>query len=287
MTQKPAQEEPIKLRVISLGAGVQSTTMALLAACGDIGPMPDCAIFADTGAEPKAVYRHLDWLESVLPFPVHRVSAGNLRDEIVGAMTGRNRMDARPPFYVRSVRRNVLQREGMLRRQCTQDFKIYPIQQKVRELIGLKKRQRGPKKIVVEQWIGISTDEAMRMKPSRLSYVRHRWPLIESDFNRQKCIEWCEERQYPRPPKSACTFCPYTDNARWKDMRENDPESFADAVAIDTLIRPGMPGPKRPLGDQWYVHRDLKPLNEVDFSSAEDRGQLNMFNNECEGLCGN
>jgi hypothetical protein len=74
------------LRVISLGAGVQSTTMALMAARGEIGPMPVCAIFADTRAEPKGVYAHLDWLERQLPFPVHRVSAGNLRDEILGAI---------------------------------------------------------------------------------------------------------------------------------------------------------------------------------------------------------
>jgi len=47
------------LHIISLGAGVQSTTMALMAAHREIEPMPDCAIFADTGWEPKAVYDHL------------------------------------------------------------------------------------------------------------------------------------------------------------------------------------------------------------------------------------
>lgn len=73
---------PIRLRVLSLGAGVQSTTLALLAAHGVIGPMPDCAIFADTAWEPQAVYDHLAWLMSpnLLPFPVHVVSAGSLRD---------------------------------------------------------------------------------------------------------------------------------------------------------------------------------------------------------------
>jgi hypothetical protein len=40
---------PISLRALSLGASVQSTTMALMAAHGHIGRMPDCAIFADTG----------------------------------------------------------------------------------------------------------------------------------------------------------------------------------------------------------------------------------------------
>lgn len=268
----------IQLRVLSLGAGVQSTTLALMAMRGEIGPMPDCAIFADTGAEPLAVYRHLDWLESVLPFPVHRVSAGNLRDEIVGAMAGNNRMDARPPFFTQSG--------GMLRRQCTQDYKILPIIKKVRELIGLQKGQRGPRKPIVEQWIGISADEAIRMKPSRLSFIEHRWPLVEKDMHRRHCLTWCEERQYPKPVKSACTFCPYTDNARWRDMKVNDVVSFADAVTIDKIIRPGVPGPKRPDGDGWFVHRDRVPLDQVDLSTAEDRGQLNMFNDECEGMCG-
>ena len=40
----------MQLRIISLGAGVQSTTMALMAAHGEITPMPHCAIFALTGA---------------------------------------------------------------------------------------------------------------------------------------------------------------------------------------------------------------------------------------------
>lgn len=266
------------LRVLSLGAGVQSTTMALMAARGEIGPMPDCAIFADTGAEPRAVYRHLDWLEAQLPFPIHRVSAGNLRDEIVGAMKGSNRMDARPPFFTNG--------EGMLRRQCTQDYKILPIVKKVRELLGLKKGQRGPRTPVAEQWLGISTDEAIRMKPSRLAYIQHRWPLIEQGINRQKCLQWCAERQYPRPPKSACTFCPYHSNAQWRDLRDNDPEAWAEAVMIDETIRPGMPGPRRPADAAWYVHRSMKPLTEVDLRTDAEIGQGDLFGNECEGMCG-
>jgi 3'-phosphoadenosine 5'-phosphosulfate sulfotransferase (PAPS reductase)/FAD synthetase len=48
------------MRVISLGAGVQSTTLLLLAHRGELpgGPV-DYAIFADTGWEPAGVYRHL------------------------------------------------------------------------------------------------------------------------------------------------------------------------------------------------------------------------------------
>ena len=70
------------MEIISLGAGVQSSTMALMAAQEAITPMPDCAIFADTGWEPQAVYEWLEYLEGSLPFPVHRVSAGDLIEDV-------------------------------------------------------------------------------------------------------------------------------------------------------------------------------------------------------------
>lgn len=98
-----AESDGIRLRVLSLGAGVQSTTLALMAAHGEIGPMPDCAIFADTGWEPKAVYEHLAWLMSpnVLPFPVHIVSAGDIRADLVAGAHGKRW--ASIPAFTRNV----------------------------------------------------------------------------------------------------------------------------------------------------------------------------------------
>ena len=260
------------LRVISLGAGVQSTTMALMAAHGEITPMPDCAIFADTGAEPKAVYDHLRWLISpnVLPFPVHVVSGGNLRDHVIEAMDGKRRMDNRPPFF------NIT--GGPINRQCTTKHKIQPIRRKVRELMMATEAE------TVEQWIGISTDEASRMKPARDRWQTNRWPLIEQQMSRRDCLGWLDRHGDPKAPKSACTFCPYRNTEHWRMLKANDPESFADAVAIDRKIRPGMPGAKRP--QQWFVHYSCKPLEDVDFSRPEDHGQTDLFNNECEGMCG-
>src|SRR3974390_3296510 len=87
-------------RILSLGAGGQSTTLALMGAQGGIEPMPDCAIFADTQWEPKAVYRHLEWLRSpgVLPFPVHVVTAGNIREHMLrsSTMSSRKRFATAP-----------------------------------------------------------------------------------------------------------------------------------------------------------------------------------------------
>jgi len=264
------------LNVISLGAGVQSSAMALMAAHGELTPMPDCAIFADTGWEPAHVYRWLDYLETKLPFPVHHVTAGNLRaDVMASAATGTR--TANPPFFTQAGDLS----KGFLRRSCTKEYKIEPIQKKLREMIGLKPRQRAPKIPVIEQWIGISTDEAMRMRPSREAYITHRWPLIELRKSRSDCLLWLERAGYPVPGKSACIGCPFHSNDEWRKIRTN-PEEWRDAVEFDRAIRGGIRGTR----DQLFVHRSLVPLGQVDLSTAEDRGQLNLFNNECEGMCG-
>ncbi|MBK8468162.1 MAG: hypothetical protein IPL32_20295 [Chloracidobacterium sp.] len=89
--------------IISLGAGVQSSTMALMAAHGEITPIPDCAIFADTQAEPQSVYTWLDWLEKELPFPVYRVTKGSLA--VVSTTIRRSKNDklytnGQPPAFM-------------------------------------------------------------------------------------------------------------------------------------------------------------------------------------------
>ena len=263
------------LNIISLGAGVQSSTMALMAAEGELTPMPDCAIFADTGAEPKHVYDFLDYVESLVPFPVYRVMEGKgLERRTISALEAGEFSPV--PFRTESAGSG----GGMLRRQCTGEFKIKPIERKVRELVGLKKGQRGPKEVAVQQWIGISMDESVRMKPSRVKWIEHIWPLIEKDMYRYDCINWMREHGYREPSKSACYFCPYHDNATWQNMKDHDPDSWERAVKMDELIRNGVRGTTEKL----YLHRSMQPLTECDFDPARD--QFDMFDHECEGMCG-
>jgi hypothetical protein len=260
----------LTLRVISLGAGVQSTTMALMAAHGEIGPMPDAAIFADTGDEPEAVYEHLRWLMSanVLPFPVHTCSAGRLSKALFAGDES-----ARVPFFTRT---------GMKQRQCTRNFKLRPIRRKVRELLG-RSQGRIPA-LAVEQWIGISVDESWRMKPSGVGYAKNRWPLIEARVSRRDCLAWLDARGYPKPPKSACVYCPYQSDAEWRGRRDGPTVDWELAKSVDQRLRE--PSQVARFRGELFAHRSLKPLSEVDLSTPEDRGQLNLFLNECEGLCG-
>ena len=264
------------LTVISLGAGVQSSTMAIMAAKGDF-PNVDCAIFADTGYEPKAVYTYLNFLSNILPFPIFKVRKGNIRDDMLAAKGTTNFVVA--PFFTQN---KITGKKGMIMRQCTNDYKIQPIRTKIRELCGVKKGKHFPKDKYVEQWIGISTDEAGRMKPARDKYILNRHPLIEANMSRQDCINYLKKENIPLPEKSACIVCPYHNDAYWHFMKTERPSEFADAVDFDKQVR----NISRKEDEQLYSHRSCKPLDEIEFNKKENDKQLDMFNNECEGMCG-
>ena len=263
-------------RYLSLGAGVQSSTLALMIAKGEI-PMVDGAIFSDTQWEPAAVYKWLDWLETQLPFPVHRVTAGSIRDSI---LIKANERDGRVPSIPWHLQHPNGER-GMGRRQCTSEFKIGPILKAKRKLLGYPPRARIPVGSC-ETLIGISTDEASRMKESQERWSVNVWPLIELGMSRNDCLRWMERNGYPTPPKSSCIGCPFHSDTEWRRIRDTDPEAWADAIALDEIIR----SPARGMKSQQFMHRKLLPLAQVDLSTDEEKGQVNMFENECEGMCG-
>lgn len=266
----------MRLTLLSLGAGVQSSTLALMAKHGEAMPMPDGAIFADTYSEPKAVYDWLDWLEKQLPFPVYRVAKGNLGADILESVGDplRHRV-GQAPFFVKTPGE---EKEGMLWRECTMDYKVAAIERKVRELLGAAPGRTAPKGAHAEVWKGISTDESHRAAPSKLKYVTSRFPLIELGMSRLHCLDWMEAHGYPKPPRSACTFCPYHDDRYWLDMKRESPAEFAEVVIFDQRIRRGLPGVK----GEAFLHRTLKPLGEVEFIESD---QMDLFGCAA-GVCG-
>lgn len=270
------------MNIISLGAGVQSSTMALMAAHGEITPMPDAAIFADTQAEPKAVYEWLDWLEKQLPFPVYRVTKGNLWTESIRPRVSKKNGKTYFKFYAPTYTLMPNGDKGMLPRKCTTDFKLVPIYQFLRKYAQVP---RGCKTVMVRSWIGISTDEASRMKPSKEPWAENVFPLIEHGISRRDCLIWMSAKGYPTPGKSACIFCPYHNDAMWQDMKANQPQEFAKAVQFERDLEVKTTALVH-LKSKEFLHSSRVPLDQVDFSTDEDRGQLNLFNNECEGMCG-
>jgi hypothetical protein len=270
------------LRILSLGAGVQSSTLALMAERGAI-PKVDAAIFSDTQGEPKAVYAWLDWLEKQVSYPIHRVTRGVLaEDELRIRRSGRS-----GNLYMKnSIPAFVLKADGgrgLLGRKCTVDYKITPIHRKVKELAGVK---RGGSVVLANVLIGISWDEVIRMKQSRVPYIENSWPLIDLKMTRADCLAWMAANGYPVPPRSACSFCPFHSDDEWARLKKESPDEFAGVVEFERKLQEAN-SKQTALRGVPYLHSTCKPIGEVDFTGSKNgKKQVELFGNECEGLCG-
>lgn len=272
------------MRVLSLGAGVQSSTLALMAEHGEID-MPDCAIFADTQSEPKEVMEWLDYLETKVSFPIHRVTKGSLYKESLILRTSKKHggtvMATKIPAYVKNPDGS----RGIFGRKCTTDYKVKVIEKKVKELLGINRFNKN-RPVMCEQLIGISVDEADREKSSIRSEIRNVYPLLDLGMTRQDCQDWMRKKGYPQPPKSACTFCPFHSDEMWIELKDSDDwpaivefeRELQRLAAMDNVTR-GIP----------FLHPSLIPIDQVIFKQRQKKHklhQLNMFRNECYGMCG-
>lgn len=257
------------IRILSLGAGVQSTALALMACDGTLPPF-DAAIFSDTGWEPPAVYEQVDRIEAELNrrigVPVYRVRNGDLRKESTdpSVMLSKGKQPfAAIPYYV-------LYRDGTVgqgQRQCTYQYKTRPIQRKIRELLGanpphFRSVKRGR---VCEEWIGFSNDEIGRVNNrSGVLYITKRTPLIDDlDISRDDCTRYLAAAGWGHTAKSACIGCPYHGNKQWRKMRDHKPALWANAVAFDRQIRNGGSRPLPAKAVAAYLHPSCRPLDEA------------------------
>ena len=279
------------LVALSLGAGVQSSVLLLMAHLGLITPRPDVALFADTKWEPASVYRHLRWMSELSSVPIEIVSNGrSIRADTAGWGTW---TDGKPPASLVPV--FVLNPDGsrgkVQHRQCTDRYKIRPIRARVRELLGVKPRQRVPTSIRVEQWLGISTDEPGRMRDAEERWITNRYPLIEMNMSRTDCIQWFAQRYPERElPRSACAGCPFRSDSEWLHLKKTDPDDFADAARVDASMRQLRTA--RGFAGEPYLHTRLKPVAEA-VEEYERHLAMNPMmpgmdsgaENDCSGLC--
>jgi hypothetical protein len=197
------------------------------------------AIFADTQEEPAAVYKHVEWLRSLGWPPVWVRTAGRLGDALFGGRMMKKGQTS-IPAYTRTA--GAATRTGVVRLQCTNDFKIEVIDRAIRrELLGLKHRQRRPRDVVIHKYYGISRDEARRAvriqeRAKEDDFVAH-FPLLSLGWTRGDCLRFLTNR-VPHPvPRSACVFCPFRNDNEWLHLKQTDPEGWARAVEIDRLSK--------------------------------------------------
>lgn len=268
------------LTYISFGAGTQSTALLVMSALGDHNvPKADVAFFADTGDEPAWVYETLafyrDWAAQH-GIPVETVSHqhGSLSARMLKRIAGQSKSASTIPMFTTG-------KDGTgapLGRNCTRDHKMLPIQRAA--------RARLPKGKHATAMLGITIDEAQRMKDSIVPWCTNTYPLVDAGLTREECLVYLHGKGLPLPQKSACVFCPYHSDAAWIELRDLHPAEFERAAIFDDQIRDmSNAGVHNPV----YLHRSLKPLREVNFKPPIDDGQLPLwsgFSAECEGMCG-
>ena len=278
------------MRILNLGAGVQSTTLALMAETGEI-PKYDYAVFADVQSEPKSVYSHLEWLKSQLSYPVIVRSRGSLINNIKNGING----DGHRYISIPAFTGDEGKLGGVVRRQCTNEYKIVVVEEAIRrDILNLPKWGRIPKDVEITQSFGLSYDEQKRVLSVQRNHAHKPWkvefPLYELEMSRSDCVKWLEDYGVPHvTPRSACTFCPYHSNVEWQRMKTEDPESWNQAVEVDRMLRDKTMRCNQGMRDQLWIHRYCKPLDQIDFEKDTRfaAGQTAFsFASECEGMCG-
>jgi 3'-phosphoadenosine 5'-phosphosulfate sulfotransferase (PAPS reductase)/FAD synthetase len=267
--------------ILNLGAGVQSTAVYLLMSQGVI-PAAEVAVFADVQEEPQAVYMHLEWLRSQAGPPIVTVTSGKLGDDLIDGTNSTGQRFASIPAFTAGG--------GMVRRQCSSEYKIKPIERYIRrDVLGLKPRQRVPRDVDITQVFGISFDERSRASRifERYNFNEKQWkcsfPLVDMRWSRGDCERFLREHVPHETPRSACVFCPFHTDAEWLRLRDGDAAGWQRAVEIDNALR-GNARANEGMDHQMYLHAARKPLEEITFSGE---GQTEIsFDNECEGVCG-
>lgn len=160
----------------------------------------------------------------------------------------------------------------------------------MRELLGaappdFKRVARGR---VAEQWIGFSTDEIHRVNDRQENlYTTKRYPLLDLGMSRKDCERWLRASGWGHTAKSACIGCPFHGNAQWRDLRDNHPDEWADAVDLDHQIRKGGARTSaKPLIGEAFLHSsrvplELAPIDKVSRKEWADR-QIDIFDEIAE-----
>jgi hypothetical protein len=125
---------------------------------------------------------------------------------------------------------------------------------------------------------------------ARKRFEQKRWtspvyPLLGMGWSRRDCLEWLKSRVPHKVPRLACVFCPFHDNAAWRDLRQHDPEAWARAVTIDAALRADTSACRRGFRQPLYLHRSCRPLAEIDFDALAPE-LLDPMTGECHGMCG-
>ena len=277
-----------QLNILSLGVGVQSTALYYMSALNLIERF-DYAIFADPGSEKQHTYATL----CKLILWGKRNNGPEIivcgKDTLYRDLLEKEKIPGKTFVSIPAFTPGSTGRASMVRRQCTNEYKILEVNKAIRKIYGIDKYKWTPPTRI---HIGITTDEISRMKqPTRnwqtFVYLFCNYSTTRKDtlklgypktFSRQDCIDWLQENNFEVPVPSSCTFCPFQSNRDWAILKKDNPAEFQAAVELDNSIRDSTArGIKQPI----FLHRSLKPLSTIEFGENNS----DLFDQCDSGFC--
>jgi len=256
------------LTVLNFSGGTQSSCLAWMVIRGEIEVDLDRFVImtADPGMENSHTYEYNEMIGEeckAAGIECYKASGPDLYSDLIN-LDSKTRID-NPPYWIKRDDGSV----GMLRQLCTKYYKIDPMLKSVRKILNQKFGTPFPPASknmpVVEQWIGFSADEMRRANKAtgnkkRPEYSKLRYPLIELGMNATDVHNYFVTIGKPSPARSLCNGCFAHGLRSLKDMHDNRPGDWRQAVAVDQSIRDmSCLGVKYPA----FVSKTLVPLEEL------------------------
>lgn len=219
---------------------------------------------ADPGMEDSRTYRYVADMErrcSDAGIEFVRCRGRNLYEDLLHSLArGKTRLD-NPPYFTKNRETGKL---GLLRQNCTAEYKIAPMDRAVREILhreyGIHPKAGTVGKHVVEKWIGFHAGEWHRVSESQKRYAYFKHPLIDLGMDDKAVSGYFLKNGLEIPPRSVCVACYANPLDYFKAMRDERPDDFEKACLVDDAIRDS-----RHVGikDEVFISRTLLPLRKL------------------------
>jgi len=210
--------------IVGLGGGVNS--WAAIAGLFKRNIVPDLISFADTLGEKPETYEFLSLANDTL------VSIGFPRITTVVRVATRT---GDKSLEDECIRNKTLPSRAFGGSSCAQKWKILPQDNFLRSWKpAIESWEAGIKPIKI---IGYDGGELRRASIREDGILRYWYPLIEWDWDRERCVDEIRSLGWPIPPKSACFFCPSSKKHEVLSLIKTHPDLYKRAVNMEQVAR--------------------------------------------------
>jgi hypothetical protein len=187
-----------EIDILTYGGGVNSSALFFYMLDNNLNL--DLVVFADTGVESPCTYETIEKMKKTcverhIEFVTVKSEKGNLYE-----------------YYWKTKTIPTV-----IRRNCTTEFKIYPIRRYLRSRYG--------KDAVFHMHVGIAYEEAHRMRTSDVKYIHNVYFLVDAKIDREGCFDILKRHGFSAS-KSGCVGCIFNKRSVWEQMLKEDPKEF-------------------------------------------------------------